>query len=153
MVAAGKSRWREIKKASAGGDRGLTLKQWQGRSVSAGSGAAGSGAATATSYRITGGDGETGAIACLEKVDLNGAGGGEQSFFHQKSNPVFFKSFIIFFWLIQSQSQRRACSATLHQSDADCWINIILREICFQVLDSWTCYFKHNNLLDSLFKI
>lgn len=51
-----------------------------------------------------------------------------------------------FLWLIQSQSQRGACSAALHQRDADRGFNIIVGEICFKILDRWTRYFQHNNL-------
>ena len=59
-----------------------------------------------------------------------------------------FKRRIISLWLIQSQSQRGACSATLHQSDAYGGIDIIIGQVRFQFDNCLLCYFKHpNNLL------
>jgi len=76
------------------------------KSAAAGAGVAGAGAAsTATADRVGGGDGETGAVPGLDKIYLDGATGGEQSFFHQKADTIFFKRLIVVFWLVQSQSQ------------------------------------------------
>ena len=102
------------------------------KSAAAGTGAAGTGAATtAATNRIGGGDGESGAITGFNKIYLDGATGTQQVLFDQKGEVVFFKSSVVLFWLIQSQSQRWACSAALHEGDANGGIDIVLREICF----------------------
>jgi hypothetical protein len=74
-------------------------------STAAATGAAGTGTATAAAHRVGGGDGKTGTVAGLDKVYLDGAAGGEEALFPQKADAVFFKSLIVLFWLIQSQSQ------------------------------------------------
>jgi len=54
-----------------------------------------------------------------------------------------FKHRIIFFWLIQSQSQRGACSATLHQRNTYGRLDIIIGQVRFQFDNRLLCYFKH----------
>ena len=75
------------------------------QSAAAASGAAGTRAAATAANRVGGGDGETGTVPGLDKIYLDGTTGGEQSFFHQKADTIFFKSLIVVFWLVQSQSQ------------------------------------------------
>ena len=75
-------------------------------STAAAASTAGAGTATtATTYRLVRSDGKTRTISSFQKVYLNGTAGFKQSLLNQKLNTTFFKSLIIFFWLIQSQSQ------------------------------------------------
>ena len=95
-------------------------------STAAGTGSAGAGTATTTADRIGRGDGETRAVTGIDKVNLDVAATVKQIFLDQKSQVIFSKRFVIFFWLIQSQSQRGTSSAALHQRDADSGVDIVL---------------------------
>jgi len=100
--------------------RGLFLSCVERLSAAAGSGTAGAGTASAaTTNRVGRGDGETGTVTGLNKIYLDISAGRKKIFFHKKGEAVFCKCFIIFFWLIQSQSQRRAGSAALHECDSN----------------------------------
>ncbi|MFA6499914.1 MAG: hypothetical protein WCV64_11360, partial [Desulfurivibrionaceae bacterium] len=61
----------------------------------------------------------------------------------QEFNSAMFKRCIIFLWLIQSQSQRGACSATLHQRNTYGGFDIIIGQVRFQFDNCLLCYFKH----------
>jgi len=107
--------------------RGLCYLSVVEKSAAAGAGAAGAGAASsATADRVGGGDGKSRAVPGFNKVHFNRSAGVQQIFFNQKGEAVFCKSFVVVFWLIQSQSQGWASSAALHQGDANGGINIIL---------------------------
>jgi hypothetical protein len=99
--------------------RGLLLLYLRIFSAAARSGAAGAGTASAAANRVGGSDGETGTVTGLNKIHLDGSTGRKQIFFHKKGETVFLKGFVVVFWLIQSQSQGRACSAALHESNSN----------------------------------
>lgn len=93
---------------------------------------AGTGTASAArAYRFNRGDTESGAWSGINIIDGNPATGSEQAFFDQEFQRIVFKNFVAVFWLIQSQSQRGTCSATLHQGHTQSRIDIIRLHVFF----------------------
>ena len=72
------------------------------------------------------GDGntETRTWAGVDEIDLDGSAGAEKTFLNQEFQRIILVYVIIFLWLIQSQSQRGPCSATLHKGYTERRINI-----------------------------
>ena len=104
---AGRNKQKRNKKSPCQGRQGLFLVTdlKDGLSAAAGAGAAGTGAAATTTDRVCRGNGKTGAVASLDKVDFDFATRGEQVFFNEEGEIIFCESFVVFFWLIQSQTQ------------------------------------------------
>lgn len=106
------------------------------------------GAATAAAaQRVGRGDGEPGTITGLDEIHLDRAATAKQFLIHQEFQAAFVKSLVTVFWLIQSQSKGRTASPTLHQGDANGRTDLILLQVCFQIIDSKRCDLKHSCLL------
>jgi len=69
----------------------------KGNLLSAGTGRAGPGTAAATTYRIGGGDRETGTVAGINEIYLNSAAGVKQALIDQKCQLVFLKHLVVVF--------------------------------------------------------
>ena len=132
---------RKKKNPLAAGDKRAGSRKFCGEST-AGS-RAGSTTATAA-QRIGGGDGKPGTVSGFDEIYFNGTATILEFFVHQKFQAVFLIHFITVFWLIQSQAQRWATSATLHQCDANCRTDLVLLQVGFQIVDSKCCYFEHS---------
>ncbi len=72
---------------------------------------------TATTNRIAGSNAKSGTWASIDIIDINCTTCSQKAFLYEELQTAVFKNFIIIFWLIQSQTQRGACSATLHQGN------------------------------------
>lgn len=93
----------------------------------AGTGTARVGTATAAAAdRSRRTDAEAGTVTGLNEINFDVSAGDEESFFDQKGQVVLVEDFVVGLWLVQSQSQRGTCSATLHQGDANGRVNTIL---------------------------
>jgi hypothetical protein len=109
----------------------------------AASAAAGAAAASPAAQRLGRGDAETGTGPGLDEVYLDDSTLIAEIIVQEELNSAMFKGRIVFFWLIQSQSQRGACSATLHQGNTYGRIDIIIGQVRFQFNNRLLCYFKH----------
>jgi len=98
--------------------------------------------ATATK-RLGRGNPEAGTGPGLDEIYLDDPALIAEVIVQQEFNPAMIKRRIIFFWLIQSQSQRGACSATLHQRNTYRRRDIIIGQVRFQFDDRLLCYLKH----------
>lgn len=76
-----------------------------GSAATAGTATAAAATTPTTTYRNPGGDGETGAHAAIDEVDLDGAAVLHQFIVNQEGQPPFLYLEIAIFWLIQSQAQ------------------------------------------------
>ena len=70
-----------------------------------------------TTNRIAGGNAKAGTWAGINVINTNSSTGIQETLFNQELQTAIFKNFVIIFWLIQSQPQRGACSAPLHQGN------------------------------------
>ena len=131
----------EKKNPLAASDKRAGSRKFCGEST-AGS-RAGSTTATAA-QRIRGGDGKPGTISGFDEVNFNGTATFLEVFFHQEFQVAFLIHFVAVFWLIQSQTQRWATSATLHQCDANSRTDLVLLQVGFQIADSSRCNFEHS---------
>jgi hypothetical protein len=61
--------------------------------------------------------------------------GRHKRFLNKEFQAAILKNFVIAFWLIQSQSQRGTCSATLHQGNTQGRINGILLQVLRKFLN------------------
>ena len=105
----------------------------------------GAGSTTATAaQRIGGGDGKPGTVSGFDEVNFDGTATVLEIFVHQEFQAAFLIHFIAVFWLIQSQTQRWATSATLHQCDANSRTDLVLLQVGFQIADSSRCNFEHS---------
>ena len=137
----GEERGGKKKNPLAAGDKRAGSQECCGEST-AGSGA---GSTTATAaQRIGGGDGKPGTVSGFDEVNFNGTATFLEVFFHQEFQVAFLIHFVAVFWLIQSQSQRWATSATLHQGDANSRTDLVLLQVGFQIADSSRCNFEHS---------
>jgi len=93
------------------------------------------------------GDAETGAWASINIFNIDGTTGINETFFNKKCQVVLVVNFVVFFWLIQSQSQWGAWSASLHKGNAQSRFNIVLAEILFEFGDSQVSYGKRHVIL------
>lgn len=110
----------------------------------AASAAAGTAAAPPAAAQGLGrGDTETGTGSGLDEVYLDDSTLIAEIIIQEELNSAMLKGCIIFFWLIQSQSQRGACSATLHQRNTYGRFDIIIGQVRFQFNNRLLCYFKH----------
>lgn len=114
-----------------------------GRRLSAGAAA---GTAAASTQRIGGGDGKTGAVSRLDKIHLDGTTPLDELVFDHECKRALFKNLVVFLWLIQSQAQRRAASATLHQGYTHRRFDLVLRHVLAQIADRRVCHLKHSFL-------
>ena len=103
----------------------------------------GTAAAASTTNGLGGTDWESGTHAGIDKINFYCSTGVQQIVINQEGQTILFVFRIICFWLIQSQSQRGACSATAHESYAQGRINIVLLHIRLEILCCQLCYFKH----------
>ncbi len=67
--------------------------------------AAGTRRTSATTNRIGGGNTETGARTGINIFYINCTAGIDQTFFDEKRQLILVVYFVVFFWLIQSQTQ------------------------------------------------
>jgi hypothetical protein len=104
-------------------------------------------ATTATTYRNPGRDGETRTHAAVDEINLDITAVFHQFVVNQESQFTFLDLHIVFFWLIQSQAQRGASSAALHQGYPQSRIDIILLQIGLQVCKSLFGNFQHTHIL------
>jgi len=114
------------------------------QSGSAGASAtAGTAAASPAAKRLGRRDPKTGTGSGLDEIHFDDPALIAKIVVQQEFNPAMLKRCIISLWLIQSQSQRGACSATLHQRNTYGRLDIIIGQVRFQFDDRLLCYFKH----------
>ncbi len=108
------------------------------------------GTATRTTYTATSlpqwvgcGNGKTGTVTRFDKIHFDGAAALQELIFHYKLESAFLKNLVIILWLIQSQTQRGAASAALHQSHPHRRLDLVLAEIFGQIIDRSIRNFKH----------
>jgi len=101
-------------------------------------------ATAAAAQRIGRGDGKSGSITGFNEINLHGTALFLQIGIDKKLQAAFLVHFIAIFWLIQSQAQRWATSATLHQCDANRRTDLVLLQVGFQIVDSYCCCFEHS---------
>ena len=142
----GEERGGKKKNPLAAGDKRAGSQECCGESTARSR--AGSTTATAA-QRIGGGDGKPGTVSGFDEVNFNGTATFLEVFFHQEFQVAFLIHFVAVFWLIQSQTQRWATSATLHQCDANSRTDLVLLQVGFQIIYSKRCDFTHLCLLKS----
>ncbi|OGQ88877.1 MAG: hypothetical protein A2512_01650 [Deltaproteobacteria bacterium RIFOXYD12_FULL_56_24] len=120
----------------------VSTRQSGSAGASAPAGTTATSPATATK-RLGRGNPEAGTGPGLDEIYLDDPALIAEVIVQQEFNPAMIKRRIIFFWLIQSQSQRGACSATLHQRNTYRRRDIIIGQVRFQFDDRLLCYLKH----------
>ncbi|MDD3813598.1 MAG: hypothetical protein PHZ02_03045 [Desulfocapsaceae bacterium] len=108
---------------------------------------AGAASATSTTNRVAGSNAKPRTWASIHIIDTNCTTSSQETFLDEELQTTVVKNFIIIFWLIQSQAQRGACSATLHQGDTQGRINIILLQVFSKLLYCLVsnCKIRHIN--------
>ena len=95
--------------------------------------------------RICWRNGESGSEACVDEINFYVTAVFHEIVFYQKGQLFKSKGFVVFFWLIQSQSKRRASSAALHDRNAQSGIDFVLIHVVLQVFNCHLCYFQHGS--------
>jgi hypothetical protein len=105
--------------------------------------AAGTCAGTGAAQWHRRGNRETGARTGINEIDLDLTAVVDQAFIHEKLQSIEIEDFVVFFWLIQSQAQGGPGSATLHDGNTNGGVNIVLRQIFFEIFLCQFGYFQH----------